>query len=104
MTYRLIAPVAPAIAAMQPLTMPDGTRYAAAVAGTVLDVPDGHVSMLTAAGWVSIAQSGTTAQRPTRPGAALTEAGATRYFDVSLSLLIAFDGATWRNPATGAAV
>ena len=75
--------------------------------GTVLDVPTGDTGTLCAAGWFRIALSGTTAQRPSqsvvlagvdglRPGL--------EFFDITLGRCIFYDGANWRDPATGGAV
>lgn len=82
---------------MQTLSV-DGRSYSG-TPGQVLDVPDFDAGQLEANGWTPIAQSGTTAQRP----ALAAVARGTHYFDTTLAALIAWDGATWRNPATGAA-
>jgi hypothetical protein len=53
---------------------------------------------LTANGWLRVGRSSTTATRPTdqRVGEMIV--------DTTLGAVIIWDGATWRNPATGSAV
>lgn len=82
-------------------------RVYAAQPGTTVDAPSGDAATLVAAGFTYVALSGSTAQRPTQ-GVALVgvdglQAGL-EYFDTTLGICIFYDGAQWRNPATGAAV
>ncbi|MEW5882275.1 MAG: hypothetical protein AB1761_17775 [Pseudomonadota bacterium] len=74
--------------------------------GTVYDVPDHDADALEANGWTRVEAVGTTAERPnftaTPAGAALS--AGRRFLDTTVGALIVWDGATWRNPATGAAV
>jgi hypothetical protein len=103
--YRMLAPAVfagqPAIS-QQNMTV-NGRNYAGAP-GTVLDVPDMDARILGANGWVEVAASGTTAQRPTATSAPLSAAPSVQFWDTTLSKLIVFDGKTWRDPATGSAV
>ena len=78
-------------------------RVFTATAGTTQDAPDWDAAELCANGWFNVAGGssagvGTTAQRPTT-GLPL---GAT-YLDTTTAALIVWDGATWRNPSSGAA-
>jgi hypothetical protein len=75
----------------------NGRTYTCAL-GATLDVVDFDAYALGDAGWVQVATVGTTAQRPSKPGIQ------TWYHDTSLARLIIFEGATWRDPATGSAV
>ena len=82
-------------------------RLYAQVPGTAIDVPTGDTGTLGAAGWFYVALSGTTAQRPTQ-GVALAGLDGLvpglEFFDSSIGRCIFYDGANWRDPATGAAV
>jgi hypothetical protein len=103
--YRMLPP---AIVAGQPVTsqqsmVVNGRTYAG-TPGSAMDVPDMDGAVLAANGWIKVAASGTTAQRPTSTSAPLRAAPNERYFDTTLGKLIVFDGATWRDPATGSAV
>lgn len=77
------------------------------VPGGVYDVMDGDAPALAARGWVKVALSGPTSSRPTFSWSStlgyINSVG-TLYLDTSLGKVIAFDGAAWRDPATGAAV
>jgi len=84
-------------------TMTVNGRVYTATAGTTQDAIDGDAAMLCANGWFNVASCasagvGTTAQRPTT-GLVL---GST-YLDTTTAALIVWDGATWRNPSSGAA-
>ena len=73
-------------------------------AGTTVDYDNHDASQLSANGWFDVCGNdsvgtGTTAQRPTT-GLVVTS----KYLDSTLGYIIVFDGANWRNPATGAAV
>jgi hypothetical protein len=62
---------------------------------------------LAANGWVKIAVSGPTSARPTTnesSGPYFVAARGLHFVDTTLGALIVFDGATSRNPITGAAV
>jgi hypothetical protein len=77
-------------------------RAYVSTAGTPIDVPgtfDGDCATLVNAGYVAIALSGTTAARPTNTG--LLKPGLL-YVDTTLSAVIFWDGANWRNAVTGA--
>jgi hypothetical protein len=98
----------PAVVAGQPVTsqqsmVVNGRAYSGAP-GSVVDVPDMDGAILAANGWVRVAASGTTAQRPTSTSAPFRAAPDARYFDTSINKLIVYDGVTWRDPATGSAV
>jgi hypothetical protein len=81
----------------------NGRTYAGSP-GTVMDIPDQDAQVLAANGWVKVAASGTTAQRPGSNSAPFRAAPEAKYYDTSLGKLIVFDGVTWRDPATGSAV
>jgi len=72
-------------------------RSYSAVPGTSLDVEEGDAGALRANGWIYVARSGTTAQRPSAGAGAI-------YIDTTLNLVITFDGLVWRDPVTGNAV
>ena len=99
--HRLIAPAR----AASPITV-FGTTYAQ-VPGGVTDCPSGHVATLVQAGWTYVSLSGTTAQRPSQSVVLAGIDGLApglEYHDTTLNLCIFYDGITWRNPATGAAI
>lgn len=77
----------------------NGRTYSCAV-GSTIDVPDFDGAIMAANGWVlaSVGGAGTTANRPASPlkGA--------EFHDTTLGYTIKYDGKTWRNPSTGAAV
>ena len=75
----------------------NGRFYTVAANGTI-DVPPFDAIILAANGWVQVAGSGTSAQRPTGPFFGQ------RYHDTTLGCLIFFEGSSWRNPDTGAVV
>lgn len=76
----------------------NGRTYTCA-AGATIDVVDFDAfALMSAAGWLQIAPVGTTAQRPAKPGVQQL------YHDTTLGYLIIWEGAAWRNPATGSAV
>jgi len=100
MTQRLMPPIS---GANNPFTF-QGRVYSCSV-GSTIDVQEGgglflDAQTLISVGWVPCSTSGvgTTAQRP--PSQA---AGAT-FIDATLSKLIEFDGKTWRDCVSGAAV
>jgi hypothetical protein len=75
----------------------NGRTYASPI-GTPVDVADADAYVLGANNWTVLAPSGPTSGRIAVRGAG------SLYFDNTLASLIIFDGVTWRNPATGAAV
>jgi hypothetical protein len=98
----------PAVVAGQPVTSQqsmqvNGRTYSAAP-GSVIDVPDMDGAVLAANGWIRVAASGTTAQRPTNTSAPFRATPDARYWDTTLSKMVIYDGVSWRDPATGNAV
>lgn len=82
----------------------NGRTYTAAAAG-IVDVPDCDAMPLAANGWSVVARVGTTSQRPLNPAMCPSEPFPNQeYVDTTLGAVIVFDGATWRNVLTGAAV
>jgi hypothetical protein len=83
----------------------NGRTYSASP-GSALDVPDFDAGALAANGWIKVAPSGPTSARPTPAAtrAPYIAGNGSQFFDTTLTALIVYDGATWRNPATGAAV
>jgi hypothetical protein len=75
----------------------NGRQYSVAAGGTV-DVPFADAIILAANGWPQFEGSGTTAQRPANPHFVQ------KYLDTTLAVTVVWDGAKWRNPATGVAV
>lgn len=75
----------------------NGRTYSCA-ANSYIDVPFLDEGIVSANGWVQVAGSGTTAQRPNPafPGQL--------YHDTTLNYVVVFEGSAWRNPASGAAV
>jgi len=87
-----------------PIVTPGGRTFAQ-TPGQAIDVVASDAEFLAANGWLSIGQSGTTAQRPTAnpsAGAYVAQPG-TVYVDTTLAAVIVWDGTTWRNVLTGAA-
>jgi hypothetical protein len=78
-------------------TTVNGRKYTCAI-GATIDVPDFDSFVLGANGWIQVAPVGTTAQRPPKPN--LNQF----YHDTSLGFMVIWEGAAWRNPATGASV
>lgn len=76
----------------------NGRAYVGAP-GQVLDVPEHDAIHLNGNGWTRVEESGPSNTRPA--GLAPNHAGV-RFMDTTLGLLIVWDGATWRDPATGA--
>jgi hypothetical protein len=74
-----------------------GRSYTAAP-GAAIDVSDSDAAVLTANNWLRVGRSSTTATRPTDPR--LGEL----ILDSTLAKMICWDGAHWRDPATGSAV
>lgn len=89
----------------QKQTMSVNGRAYNAAAGQPIDVPDFDGAPLSANGWIFVARSGSSAQRPvTSSNAGLDLEAGNFYFDTTLSKLIVFDGAAWRDPTTGNSV
>ena len=102
--YRMMPPAIVAggpVTSQQNMTV-NGRTYAGAP-GSVLDVPDMDGAVLAANSWIRVANSGTTAQRPTSTNAPFRAAPGAQYWDTSLSKMVIYDGITWRDPATGSA-
>lgn len=76
-------------------TTANGRTYSCA-ANSFVDALPADADTLGANGWIRIAGSGTTAQRPTTPYLAQL------YHDTTVGSIIVFEGGAWRNPATGA--
>lgn len=100
MTQRLMPPVN---GLNNPFNMED--RVYQCSPGSTIDVPDTGGFFLDAPtlisnGWVPCSTSGVgvTAARPSDLSATST------FIDTTLGALVVYDGATWRNPVTGAAV
>ena len=75
-----------------------GVTYSAQ-AGSVLDVPDNHATVLVANNWVDLGPVDPVANvRPVSPKRG------DRFIDKALGYTIVFDGLVWRNPVTGASV
>ena len=91
--------------ALQNLTI-NGRAYAS-TPGNVVDVIDADAGFLAANGWIRVAPSGTSLQRP---GLSLASgnygvaAAGTYFYDSTVGKLIIFDGAKWRSPNDGSAV
>lgn len=75
----------------------NGRTYSCA-ANSFIDVPFMDAPIVSANGFIQVAGSGTTAQRPQAPFPNQL------YHDTTLNMVIVFEGTAWRNPATGAAV
>jgi hypothetical protein len=89
--------VLPPIDARYQTTTANGRSYTAAP-GAALDVLDFDAAVITANSWLRVGRSSTTATRPTDPR--LGEL----ILDSTLAKMICWDGAHWRDPATGSAV
>jgi hypothetical protein len=88
-----------------PTALSNGQRVAP-VPGAFLDIDDFLANQLCLSGWVRVGTVGTTAERPSASplvGAGMAQQG-DLHIDKSLSLSVIFDGASWRDPATGAIV
>ena len=94
----------PPIAVINQTVTAYGRTYTAAP-GTVVDVPINDAAILAANGWVPVAYSGHTADRPSGTlvlGDADSKLGG-KFLDIDINKLVVFDGRTWRDPSTGAA-
>jgi hypothetical protein len=96
----------PALTVGQQVLTANGRGYSG-VPGTAIDVPDFDAGVLAANGWTRVALSGASSARPPiNPNASppYTAAAGLHYLDTTLGKIIVFDGATWRDPSTGASV
>ena len=84
---------------LHPTISVNGRTYTCA-AGSTIDVPDFDANVMAANGWTKAALGGVgaTTARPTNPTQGM------QFHDITLGFTIVFEGKTWRNPATGAAV
>lgn len=101
-TYRMISPGKTPNSAI----LVNGRTYSQ-TPGQAINVDATDEPILNAAGWITIGQSGPTAERPTNasPGTYSLNNPASRvFYDTTLSKAIYHDGAGWRDPATGSAV
>ena len=80
----------------------EGRSYAGP-AGTVVNVIDADAAKLAANGWSQPADGGSAGPTSGRPVLQPYQYGV-KYSDTTLGQLVVWDGATWRNPVTGAAV
>lgn len=78
-----------------------GRTYTAA-AGTTQDVPDQDAAVMSANGWLDITGGGQTGATSARPTTGLV--AGLKYLDTTLGYVVIYDGATWRNPSSGASV
>jgi hypothetical protein len=99
MNIRLLPPV---IASKQTITF-SGRSYSSTPGNTV-DIIDSDALELEANGWIHVAPSGPTSARQTGTLGAYTATPGFSYYDTTISTLVIFDGANWRDPATGGAV
>lgn len=79
----------------------NGRTYTGVV-GTPQVVPDFDAKLLEANGWMSGGQLNGTFTTAARPTTGLFKD--MEIMDSTLGYIIIYDGATWRNPSTGAAV
>lgn len=105
MTMRLLPPIG---VAYQTIKAHGGRTYTAAP-GSVVDAPDQDAFLMMSNGWMcprDVRSSGPTSARPTKlpAGNSINDAPGYTYLDTTLGYAVVFDGATWRNPDTGAAV
>jgi hypothetical protein len=99
MNIRMLGPAA---VAMQQRVV-NGRSYSAS-AGQEVDVIDVDAQILAANGWIWVAPSGTTAQRPVGSLGPYQATEGSTFFDASLGYVIKYAGGAWRNPTTGVAV
>jgi hypothetical protein len=99
MNIRMLGPAA----VSQQVRVINGRQYSAS-AGQELDVIDVDAQVLSANGWIWVAPSGTTAQRPVGTLGMYQATEGFLYFDTSINLLITFAGGTWRSNSTSAPV
>lgn len=95
MTQRMMPPAD----GLHPTIAVNGRTYTCAL-GSTIDVPDADAIVMRSNGWIMAASGGVgpTASRPATP------AVAQEFHDTTLAYNVKWDGRTWRNPNTGAAV
>lgn len=99
-TVRLLPPPG----AASTTTSVNSRTYAAAL-GSYVDAPDSDAQVLAANGWTPIGPVGASSNRPVHnPNRCGDLVRGQAYLDVSLGCMVVYDGVTWRNPSTGAAV
>jgi hypothetical protein len=82
-------------------TPPGGpTQTLTGSVGSTYDVADPACTGLDSASWTRLCGSGTTGQRPSLG----VNGRGTFFIDTTVGSVIAFDGATWRDPMTGSSV
>src|SRR5277367_3628500 len=82
----------------------NGRSYSGAP-GTIADIVDADAMILDGAGWTRVCFSGPTSGRPTislSNGNYFAASRGFSYLDTTISAIVVWDGATWRNPITGA--
>ena len=87
-------------------TVVNSRSYTCARGSVLTSVPYQDADELEAAGWIksSVGGSATTALRPTTTFAGSLLPSGYRFFDTTLGVEIIWDGAAWRNPASGVSV
>lgn len=80
----------------------NGRSYTA-TPGNPISVPDFDAQVLCTNGWLRSVSSFAVAQGPTS-GRPIAPAAGARYSDTTVGREVMWDGATWRDPITGAAV
>jgi hypothetical protein len=90
LTYRFLGPKGAAA------TLTFNNRTYSVAANGYVDVPAMDSGVCAANGWIQVAGSGTTAQRPSSPFPGQL------YHDNTVGNIIVFEGTAWRNPASGA--
>jgi hypothetical protein len=99
MNIRLLPP---AIASKQIVAL-NGRSYSS-TPGSVIDIMDADALELSGNGWIAVAPSGPTSARPTGTLGQYTATPGFLYYDSTISKLIIYDGANWRDPANGSSV
>jgi hypothetical protein len=99
LTTRLLPPIN-----VQQQTIVAFGRTYSSTPGHVVDVLDDDAAVLGANGWLRVAFSGPTTARPTSSvGNGHSAATGATFFDTTLSLLVVFDGKSWRSIVDGSA-
>lgn len=98
-TYRMLPPIDVA----RQTRVVNGRSYTG-TPGSTYDVADFDAEVLSANGWIKIALSGPSTARPSATLAPNQVAAGSHYFDSTLGVTIVYDGASWRDPATGNSV
>lgn len=78
----------------------NGRSYTA-VAGQIVDIPNFDAGI---EGWCELCQVGPTSARPSGTLPPNAPGKGQLFIDTTLNAVIVWDGATWRDPLTGAAV